>query len=285
MRMEHDFTVPVPVDQAWSALLDPERVAPCMPGASLTSAEGNEFAGSVKVKLGPVSLLYKGSGSFTEIDEQRRNVVIDASGKDSRGNGTASATVTATMASADSGTSVHVETDLKVTGKPAQLGRGLISDVAGKLINQFADCLAQRLAGAATGAQPGDAQPASREASQAASTETGTAGRTTAETGAATTTSGTSWQVTAAESDQRTQEAGRGEASTNGSGAAPTGLTEQPTGGDTTDSALGASNESVDLLGAAWMPVLKRLGPALAGVGALTLLFMVLRRKRAKRRS
>ena len=136
MQMQHHFTVPVPVDVAWKALLDPERVAPCMPGATLTKAEGNEFAGSVKVKLGPVTLLYKGTGTFKEVDEAGRRVVIDASGKDSRGNGTASASVTATLQPEGESTAVTVDTDLKVTGKPAQRGRGLISEVGGKILNQ-----------------------------------------------------------------------------------------------------------------------------------------------------
>ena len=147
MQMQHHFTVPVPVDVAWKALLDPERVAPCMPGATLTKAEGNEFAGSVKVKLGPVTLLYKGTGTFKEVDEAGRRVVIDASGKDSRGNGTASASVTATLQPEGESTQVTVDTDLKVTGKPAQLGRGLISEVGGKILNQFATCLAEKLQG------------------------------------------------------------------------------------------------------------------------------------------
>lgn len=147
MQMQHHFTVPVPIDVAWPALLDLERVAPCMPGATLTKADGKEFAGSVKVRLGPISLLYKGNGSFAEIDADSRRVVIDASGKDSRGNGTASATVTAVLTAQGESTSVAVDTDLKVTGKPAQLGRGMIAEVGGKIIDQFAQCLAERLAG------------------------------------------------------------------------------------------------------------------------------------------
>lgn len=181
MELQHHFTVPVPVEVAWSALLDPERIAPCMPGATLTKAEGNEFAGSVKVKLGPISLLYKGSGSFTQIDAEARRVVVEASGKDTKGNGTASATVTATLTSQDGGTSVTVDTDLKITGKPAQFGRGLISEVGGKLINQFADCLAQRLAeseadnpgtGAAESVEAAD-DTAARESATGASAASG----------------------------------------------------------------------------------------------------------------
>lgn len=156
--MQHHFTVPVPIDVAWPALLDLERVAPCMPGATLTKSDGKEFAGSVKVRLGPISLLYKGDGKFTDIDAEARRVVIDASGKDSRGNGTASATVTAVLTSEGERTSVQVDTDLKVTGKPAQLGRGMIAEVGGKIIDQFAECLADRLAG------PGEEETAAETA-------------------------------------------------------------------------------------------------------------------------
>lgn len=145
MELEHQFTVPAPVDVVWKALLDPELVAPCMPGATITSASGDEFAGTVKVRLGPIALQYKGSGKFTEADESAHRAVIEASGKDARGNGTASATVTATLTGNGEATHVTVVTDLSVTGKPAQFGRGLLSEVGGKIIGQFADCLAGKL--------------------------------------------------------------------------------------------------------------------------------------------
>jgi carbon monoxide dehydrogenase subunit G len=146
VRLENSFTVPVPVEQAWGVLLDIERVAPCMPGAALTSVEGDAFTGTVKVKLGPVSMTFKGSGRFVERDEAARRVVIGASGADSRGGGTAKATVTAVLHGEDGTTRVEVGTDLDITGKAAQFGRGLIGDVSGRLIGQFADCLANKLA-------------------------------------------------------------------------------------------------------------------------------------------
>jgi carbon monoxide dehydrogenase subunit G len=145
VRLEHEFSVPAPPDVVWAAVIDPERVAPCMPGASLTSVDGTEFSGGVKVKLGPVSLMYKGSGEFLETDEQARKVVIKASGKDSRGNGTAAATVTVTLSPEGDGTKGTVVTDLTVTGKPAQFGRGMIVEVSGKLLDTFAACLASKL--------------------------------------------------------------------------------------------------------------------------------------------
>lgn len=145
MRLEHEFSVPAPPDVVWAAVIDPERVAPCMPGATLTSVDGAEFSGGVKVKLGPVSLTYKGSGEFLETDEAARRVVIKASGKDSRGNGTAAATVTVTLTPEGEGTKGTVVTDLTVTGKPAQFGRGMIVEVSGKLLDTFAGCLASKL--------------------------------------------------------------------------------------------------------------------------------------------
>ena len=155
MLLEHSFTVPVPVSQAWDVLLDIERIAPCMPGAALTSFEGDDFAGTVKVKLGPVSLTFKGKGRFVERDEAAHRVVLTASGADSRGGGTASARVTASLHDAgDAQTRVEVATDLDVTGKAAQFGRGLIGDVSAKLIGQFADCLAGKLS---AGAPPAEA--------------------------------------------------------------------------------------------------------------------------------
>jgi uncharacterized protein len=145
VRLEHSFEVPVPVDRAWTVLLDIERIAPCMPGATLTSYEGDTFAGNVKVKLGPVNLTYRGSGRFVERDEAARRVVVSASGMDSRGAGTAAAKVTSVLHDAGEQTRVEVVTELDVTGKAAQFGRGLIADVSSRLIGQFADCLAGKL--------------------------------------------------------------------------------------------------------------------------------------------
>ncbi|RSM60169.1 carbon monoxide dehydrogenase [Kibdelosporangium aridum] len=145
MQLEHQFTVDAPVDVVWQALLDPERVAPCMPGATLTSVEGTAFAGSVKVKLGPISLLYKGKGEFTETDEATRTVKIKASGKDAR-SGTASADVTVLLSEKDGQTTGAVTTELTITGKPAQFGRGMIAEVGGKILDTFAKNLAEVVA-------------------------------------------------------------------------------------------------------------------------------------------
>ena len=160
MELQHSFAVPVGVDQAWAVLVDIEQVAPCMPGAALDTVDGDEFTGSVKVRLGPIGLTYKGKARFVEKDEIAHRAVIDAQGKDARGNGTASATVTATLHPQDDGTLVEVNTDLAITGKPAQFGRGVMADVGNKLIGQFADCLAGKLAKAGEpAAEPATATP------------------------------------------------------------------------------------------------------------------------------
>ena len=159
MQLEHHVSVPAPIDVVWGALLDPERVAPCMPGATLTGVDGDSFTGTMKVKLGPVVLLYKGTGTFTERDEQARRAVLKAAAKDSRGNGTVNATVTISLTQEGDKTSGTVATDLSITGRPAQFGRGMIADVGGKILEQFAACLSDKLAGPAA-APVAEAEPA-----------------------------------------------------------------------------------------------------------------------------
>lgn len=309
MRMQHQFTVPVPIDVAWSALLDPERVAPCMPGATLTKAEGNEFAGSVKVRLGPISLLYKGNGTFSDVDADARRVVIDASGKDSRGNGTAAATVTAVLTDGGSSTSVTVDTDLKVTGKPAQLGRGLISEVGGKIITQFSECLAGRLSG-----ETAESGPESAGSEQAPSGAGGSES-TGPEAASASTGAGTAESASAQgrPNGERTASAG----SINGGKPSPTASSGRSSGGKpvgrrpawrvTPPADEGAevaaasstakevpsakadavvtgermpSDEAIDLLGTAGAPVLKRVVPVVAAIVVIIVLLRLRRRRR-----
>jgi uncharacterized protein len=140
IELDNSFTVPVPPEQAWDVLLDVETIAPCMPGASVTSVDGDEIQGQVKVKLGPLSLSYKGTAKFTEKDQATHTISIEATGKETRGAGTASATVQASLKPADSAdeTVVSIHTSLNVTGRPAQFGRSLLPEVSGKLIAQFA---------------------------------------------------------------------------------------------------------------------------------------------------
>ena len=138
MDLQNSFVVPADIDTAWRTLLDVEAIAPCMPGATLESVDGDNFTGSVKVKLGPVNMTYGGKAHFVEKDEAQHRAVIQGTGKETRGSGTASALVTCQLVveSADR-TRVEVTTDLTVTGKPAQFGRGVMQDVAGRIIDQF----------------------------------------------------------------------------------------------------------------------------------------------------
>jgi carbon monoxide dehydrogenase subunit G len=169
LQLEHSFTVPTGVDEAWRILLDVERIGPCLPGASIDSVDGDDFTGTVKVKLGPINLTYKGKASFVEKDEVAHRAVIDARGRDARGNGTAAAKVVATLAEKKGTTTVVVTTDLDITGKPAQFGRGVMEDVGRKLIGQFADCLAstitsgEREVGSMAAADKGEAADAAAE--------------------------------------------------------------------------------------------------------------------------
>src|SRR6478672_10736871 len=146
MQLQHRFTVPATVDTTWATFNDLERTASCFPGAEVTSVEGEGFTGNCKVKLGPISLQYNGTGRFVERDEAAHRAVIEAKGKDKRGNGTAAANITATLTSSgDDSTDVTVQTDLNITGKPAQFGRGVMQDVSDKLLGQFASCLEQKV--------------------------------------------------------------------------------------------------------------------------------------------
>jgi carbon monoxide dehydrogenase subunit G len=175
IELDNSFTVPVPPEQAWDVLLDVERIAPCMPGASVTSVEGDEIEGQVKVKLGPLSLTYKGTAKFTDKDQASHTISIEASGKETRGSGTASATVQAKLTPGDGAgrTLVSIHTSLNVTGKPAQFGRSLLPEVSGKLIQQFAtnleaminaDSAAADAAGAGSEAAGSEAGQASADA-------------------------------------------------------------------------------------------------------------------------
>ncbi len=152
MDLQNSFVVPADIDTAWRTLLDVGAIAPCMPGATLETVDGDNFTGSVKVKLGPVNMTYGGKASFVEKDEANHRAVIEGTGKETRGSGTASALVTCQLiAESADRTRVEVNTDLTVTGKPAQFGRGVMQDVAGRIIDQFSANLASVIA--ASGAQ------------------------------------------------------------------------------------------------------------------------------------
>ena len=148
MKIEDQFRVDVPIDEAWRVLLDVERIAPCMPGAQLQEIEGDEYRGIVKVKVGPITAQYKGAARILEADEATRKIVLKGEGRDTRGQGNASALVTVLLAEDGAGTSVSVDTDLNVTGKVAQFGRGVMADVSAKLLGQFVKSLEENVLGA-----------------------------------------------------------------------------------------------------------------------------------------
>jgi carbon monoxide dehydrogenase subunit G len=174
VKLENEFTVPAPVEQAWAVLLDVERVAPCLPGAALTGSEGDEHQGTMTIKIGPITTRYQGTVRIEEADESARRAVMRAQARDSRGQGTAAATITSTMESVEGGTRVRVETDMRVTGPAAQFGRGVMQDVSAKLMSRFADCLAEQMSGAP--AEPAPAPAATTPRRAAATPPPGPAG-------------------------------------------------------------------------------------------------------------
>ena len=147
MEIQDSFRVELPVEEAWRLLLDVERIAPCLPGAQLQEIEGDEYRGIVKVKVGPITAQYKGSARFESIDEAAHAAVLVGNGRDTRGQGNASATVTLGLAPDGSGTRVDISTDLAITGKVAQFGRGVMADVSSKLLGQFVENLERDVLG------------------------------------------------------------------------------------------------------------------------------------------
>jgi len=243
MKLENRFTVPVPVDEAWKVLLDVERIAPCMPGATLTSFEGDHFEGTVKVKVGPINLTYGGKAKFVSKDEASHVAVIDGSGKETRGTGTAKALITCRLIDKGASTEIEVDTDLNVTGKPAQFGRGVLADVSGKLVDQFAACLSEEIrSGTPTGASV-DGAPAA-----------GQVGEVPVE----------------AEDMMPTPDA----AQRPSTATVPVSPVPAPATGPRAVPPR-QSAEAIDLLGTAGAPVLKRLAPVL---GVLLVLAVLLRR-------
>ena len=175
MELTHRFTVPAPVEETWATFNDIEGVAGCFPGATVTSVEGDTFQGSCKVKLGPIALVYNGSGTFLDKDETNHSMKIEAKGKDKRGNGTAGANVSATMTANGDATDVVVVTDLAITGKPAQFGRGVMQDVSDKLLGQFVACVERKLGGGDQEEAPVEPVAAAAPATAAAPAPTETA--------------------------------------------------------------------------------------------------------------
>src|SRR5688500_14860457 len=185
MKINNEFTVSVPIQEAWDIMLDLERVAPCLPGAAVQGSEDDEYQGTMKVKIGPITANYKGTVKVEEADSENHRAVFEATGRDARGQGTASATIVSTLQEEGDQTRVRVETDMKLTGRAAQFGRGIAQDVATKMLGQFADCLEREIAGdtgkGAATAAPETAEDtgdgASSQESTPATSVGGTAGR------------------------------------------------------------------------------------------------------------
>ncbi|TQM15678.1 SRPBCC family protein [Pseudonocardia kunmingensis] len=268
MQLENKFTIDAPIEKAWEALNTPETVAPCFPGATLTEYEGNSFTGTVKVKLGPISLTYKGKGTYVSRDDENHKVVIEATGRDSRGNGTASATVTGTMqADGPDRTAVTMVTDMTITGRPAQFGRGVISDVADKIIGQFSACVASKLA-PETGAAAGSS-PSPKPASGAAAATSAPATPTPAPA------SGSSGPASSGETGSSPNGSPSGADAAKGPVLAATPTATKPASGP-----MRSEVDAIDLLDTAGAPVLKRLVPVAGGV-LLLLIILLIKRSRS----
>ena len=152
MRLEQSFTVEAPLDRVWEALIDVQRVAPCLPGAEITEAgDDGTYRGTFTVKLGPTTAAYRGELSMESVDEAARRVTMDAKGQDKRGQGSAKATIVSVMREEGGATKVEVETDFTITGRLARFGRGgMIKDISNRLLRDFSDCLTKTIEGEPT---------------------------------------------------------------------------------------------------------------------------------------
>jgi carbon monoxide dehydrogenase subunit G len=276
MDLTHRFSVPTGVAEAWDAFNDLEGLAPCFPGATITSVDGDEFSGSVKIKLGPISLMYNGSGRYIERNDADRRVVIEARGKDKRGNGTATATVTASFAESGAQTDVEVLTDLVITGKPAQFGRGVISDVSDKLLDQFVSCVSGRFADGpgADGLGAGGVAGAEPSASPVGAASTAPP-RDEADTEQTIELEAVPAEEVPAEEVAATAAAAVAADSPTESPSAP-----QPSPAYSAPPQPGSGESTLNVLSTVGPVLLKRYGPALAVVGLLIfVLIKIIRRK------
>ena len=309
MELTNEFRVGVPVEQAWAVLTDVERIAPCMPGAQLQEIEGDEYRGIVKVKVGPITAQYKGAARFVEQDEAGHRAVLRAEGRETRGQGNANATITAQLDPDGDGTKISVVTDLTITGRVAQFGRGVLADVSTKLLGQFADCLETKL----LAGESGGAAAATAGGADAAGGGTGGGGGAGAGSGGGAgggaTSASASGSAPSASAVGPRDIASEGAAATlgdmpqgaawpgQGGSSAATARTAEataPSAGETDRArANGTSGpqirvvdspepEPVDLLEAAGAPVAKRVAPAVIGLTVLWLLSIFLRRRRRR---
>ncbi|MDQ3864990.1 MAG: SRPBCC family protein [Actinomycetota bacterium] len=268
MKINNEFTVSAPIQQAWDTMLNLERIAPCLPGAAIQEEKGEgEYEGTMKVKIGPITANYKGTVKFEEVDEENHRAVLQATGRDARGQGTASATIVSTLQEEGDGTKVSVETDMKLTGRAAQFGRGIAQDVATKMLDQFASCLEAEITGGpeegAAVAEPTGEEDGSRDGSQqeapAAASAGGTAGRII-------------------DSEDPTVMAG---GTVEGAVVAGTGSSEAPTAEqpETRQAPRREEPEAFDIGAASQEAILKRARPVLLGAGVLLILIWLLRRR------
>jgi carbon monoxide dehydrogenase subunit G len=254
MELDHEFTVPVPVDQAWPVLLDVERIAPCMPGATLDSVSGDEFTGRLKVKLGAMTITYRGAARIASRDETTHTVSIEGTGKEARGSGTAGATVQAQLHDEGERTRVTVHTKLNVTGRPAQFGRNILSEVGGKLVGRFAGNLAEEITREPTTEGAEDATRAT-QATQATGDET-----------------------TSAKDEASTPQVAPSAPVTGGDGT-PQATPEPRPAAAERPAARPSDDQAIDLLEFAGPSIAKRLAPVVVGLAALWALRRVLRRR------
>lgn len=290
MELNSEFEVDRPIDETWLLLTDVERIAPCLPGAQLEEIEGEEYRGSVKIKVGPITANYKGKATFVEKDDQAHRAVLRAEGRDAR-QGNANATITAQLISVGTGTKVTVATDLAVTGKVAQFGRGVMAEVSTKLLNQFVKnletkVLSQPAAREAVGSASTPASGSAPATPTAASLDSAPAAAPAPSTASATPASVSSTPTSAADPVPGAAPAASGPASSSGSvgssgpAAGSNNGAPSPAGPTVRKIAPTGPVEPVDLLGATGAPMLKRLAPVLAAVVALLLALRWLRRRR-----
>ncbi|HEY8482089.1 MAG TPA: SRPBCC family protein [Spirillospora sp.] len=279
MELDHEFTVPVPVDQAWSVLLDVERVAACMPGATLDAVEGEEFKGRMKVRVGAMTITYRGSARIVSADESSRTVTLEASAKEARGSGTASATVQAKLHDEDGTTRVTVHTKLNVTGRPAQFGRNMLSEVGSKIISRFAKALEQELetSGEAAGPAAGQAAPADMTAEEKPATDKAAENKPAQEKAPEEKAAAPEKAVAPEASAPAASEPETGARVEPKTAAAPAARRERPL-------RVARDDDAIDLLEVAGPSVAKRAVPAVGGLIALVLAFRLLTRRRRKKK-
>lgn len=266
MELTNDFRVSLPVEQAWAVLVDVERIAPCLPGAELQEVEGDEYRGVVKVKVGPITAQYRGKATFLERDDQHHKAVLRAEGRETRGQGNANATITSVLEPDGDDTRVSVTTDLTVTGRVAQFGRGVLADVSAKLLTQFVQCLESTVLSSGGAGSAGGAEDAPDNGAQGPTAVAGAPG---------------------ADGDT----SGGPEPSAVGGGSVAAASTAEPSGvgGGSVSAPAGTSGvrtiasgpaEPVDLMEVAGGSVARRALPAVGGLLALLMVLFLWRRRR-----